>query len=250
MEDNSELFSRIDDLIDRSDRNGILTLTHFLTPREQYVTENRLRGMHFERFVTGSGVENTERNIMVFFPEWMDASDVDMSSYITGIKVKVGFGEPGHRDYLGSIMGLGIKREWVGDILIEGDTGYIICLASVENTILDELTHIGRYGVRTEKTDLGRIPPRILNVKRKSFTVQSLRLDSIISSAFNVSRSNASAYIKEEMVSLNYEECTSQSKDIRQGDIISVRGLGKGIVAEIKGMSRKGRTIVDFDLYV
>ena len=86
-------------------------------------------------------------------------------------------------------------------------------------------------------------------MKRKSFTVQSLRLDSIISSAFNVSRSNASAYIKEEMVSLNYEECTSQSKDIRQGDIISVRGLGKGIVAEIKGMSRKGRTIVDFDLY-
>lgn len=250
MEDNSGLFSRIDDLIRRSDRNGIVTLTHFLTPKEQYLVEGMLKSIGYCRYIKGSGVENTERNLFVFYPEWMQPDEVDMSDYVAGIRVNVGFGEPGHRDYLGSIMGLGIKREWVGDILIEKDQGYVICLKSIRDTLLEELTHIGRYGVKTSEVLLSEIPARKQEVKRKSFTVQSLRLDSVISSAFNMSRSNASLYIKEGLVTLNYDECLNQSREIKRNDIISVRGIGKGMVAEIKGLSRKGRTIVDFDIYV
>ena len=249
MEANSELFSRLEDLIERSDRDGTVTHTLFLTPKEQYQAENWLRGRRFQRFITGSGVDNTERSVILFYPEWMEKDEVSFDGYVSGVSIKVGFGEPGHRDYLGSIMGLGIKREWIGDILINGSEGYVICLNSVQETLVSELTHIARFGVKTSPVTVSDIPSKKLEVREKSFTVMSLRLDSITASAFNISRGKAAQFIEEGFVSLNYDECLKPSTEIKEKDIISVRGLGKGIVREIKGLSRKGRTIVDFSLY-
>ena len=249
MESDSELFSRVEDLAERSDRSGTVTHTHFLTPKEQYVLERWLKSRKNTRYIIGSGVENTERNLILFYPEWMDREEAVFSEFVCGVGVKVGFGEPGHRDYLGSVLGLGIKREWIGDILINGDQGYIICLKSVQDTLLNELTHISRYGVKTSAVSLDMIPSKKTEVQKKTFTVQSMRLDSITASAFNISRSKVVNYIKEGLVTLNYQECLTPGKEIREGDIISVRGYGKGVTSSVKGMSKKGRIIVEFDVY-
>ena len=247
MEQRNELKRRLEDLRERSRRNGIITSTHFLTPAEQYFAEEILGrdGSH----AIGSGVTGTERNIIVFLPEWADNGEDEIRELVSAVKITPSSGEPGHRDYLGSLMGLGIKREWIGDILIRDNEAIVLVLGSVKQTILDELISVGRNRASVNEISLDDVPAKETKFEEKRFTVSGVRLDKVLSSVFNLSRNTAASMINEGLVTLNYSVCQKPDKELREGDVFSLRGKGKAIFNGVSGTSKKGRLIVSASLY-
>lgn len=243
--ENDELLKRIDDLASRAERRGIVTATGFLTPAEQYAVRTRLG----DNAVLTGGQDSCERQIAFFLPDWMEAADLDPAEYIRAVRVEAHFGAPGHRDYLGAALGLGIQREWLGDIRIEGETAYIFCLPSVEGLLLDELKKVGRYGVTACAVSLGDVPVPERKVKSLTFTVKSLRLDAVAGSMFGLSRTAAAELIRMGAATLNYAECARTDAPVKEGDVISLRGRGKGEITAVGGRSRKDRLFVEAEIY-
>ncbi|MGI5888800.1 MAG: RNA-binding protein [Oscillospiraceae bacterium] len=250
MEKEDEFIRRLEDLSGRAASRSVVTHTQFLTPAEQYRLSKWLQGRADVQCVTGCGVEGCERNAAFFLPGWMDPADLDYSEYIGAVIIKAGFGEPGHRDYMGSILGLGIKREWLGDIIIDGSTASVLSMNPVSETLVSELTHVSRYGVRVRKAELSEIKPPEKKTKEMTFTVVSPRFDAVLSGVFGISRTLAEKQIRAGLASLNYEICMKPDAEVREGAVISLKGKGKAVMKEAGGKSRKGRTVLTFSKYV
>lgn len=245
--ENQEFIKRITDLTDRCERTGSVTYTGFLTPAEQYALNNLHIPAEVALHLTGGG-EGCERQIAFFLPWYLNPEDFDPAEYIRCVKILAYFGEPGHRDYMGAVLGLGIKREWIGDIHVMGAECYIFCLPSVEPLLLDELDKVGRHGVKVSSLPLSDVPAPEKKVKTVTFTVKSLRLDAVTGAMFGLSRTAAADLIRMGAASLNYTECDKVDAPIREGDVISLRGHGKGTLASQGGKSRKDRIFLTAEI--
>lgn len=248
MKNGDDLLRRAQDLCERCEKSCTVTSTGFLTPAEQYALTAWAKGLSDCRLLLHGGHPDCERRAAFFLPYYMDAEGFEPDEYICAVKLKAGFGEPGHRDYLGAALGLGIKREWLGDIWVEGSEAVIFCLPSVERHLLDSMDKVGRFGVKTEKAALDELEAPKKQVKTVSFSVMSLRFDAVLAGMFKLSRSAAAARIAEGKASLNYAECLKADAQVKPGDVISLRGCGKGIVGAEGGQSRKGRVFLTAEI--
>ena len=247
--ENQEFTKRVTDLADRCERTGSVTCTGFLTPAEQYA----LRAIHIPAEVTlrlTGGGEGCERQIAFFLPWYLAPEDFDPAEYIRCVKLTACFGEPGHRDYMGAALGLGIRREWIGDIRVIGAECFIFCLPSVEPLLLEELYKVGRYGVKAAPLPLSAVPAPEKKVKTVTFTVKSLRLDAVTGAMFGLSRTAAADLIRMGAASLNYAECDKVDAPVKEGDVISLRGHGKGTLAARGGKSRKDRIFLTAEINI
>jgi RNA-binding protein YlmH len=246
MEDR-EFTKRVDDLRDRAERRGIVTRTGFLTPAEQYALQQYYAG---DVLVLTGGQAGCERQAAFFLPEHMAAEDFDPAEHIRAVKLQAHFGAPGHRDYLGAALGLGITRESLGDIRIFDDVAYLFCLPTVEPLLLEELKKVGRVSVTPSPCPLEEVPAPLVRVKALSFTVKSLRLDAVTAALFGLSRTAAAEQIRMGLVSLNYAVCEKADAPVQEGDVLSLRGHGKGSVTALGGRSKKDRLFVEAEIYL
>ena len=141
-----------------------------------------------EDLVLTGGQPGCERQAAFFLPEFMAAEDFVPAEHLRSVKLQAHFGAPGHRDYLGAALGLGITRESLGDIRIFEDTAYVFCLPTVEPLLLEELKKVGRVSVTPSPCALEAVPAPLVRVKALSFTVKSLRLDAVAGAMFGLSR--------------------------------------------------------------
>ena len=243
----SEFYRRIDDLADRADRRGLVTKTAFLTPAEQSLLRQYYHG---DRLFLFGGQPDCERQIAFFLPAYLEAEDFDPAEYIAAVRIEAHFGTPGHRDYMGAALGLGIKREALGDLRIIGDTAFAFCLPAVQPVLLDELTKVGRLGVSTEAIELSAVPAPVVKVKARTFTVKSLRLDAVAGSMFGLSRTAAVELIRMGAAKLNDLPCEKPDAPVKEGDTISLRGHGKGRLAAIGARSKKDRIFLETEVYL
>ena len=216
MENRNELLRRAEDLCRRCEKSGSVTHTAFLTPAERAELESWAR---------------------------------DPAEYLCAIRLTAFFGEPGHRDYMGALLGMGIGREWLGDIQVAGETAWVFCMPSVQKHLLS-IDKVGRCTVRAEAAALSDVPAPERQVKEKRFSVQSPRLDAVTAGLFSLSRSEAARQIEAGQVSVNYRESLKCDLDVREGDMISLRGKGKGRITELGGTSRKGRLFISGEVFV
>ena len=245
--ENNELIKRAEDLARRCERTGCITATGFLSPAEQYLLDNHFRGGDCTLLFVG-GAESCERARAFFLPDYMEREYFDASEYIRAIKLTAHFGTPGHRDYMGALLGMGVGREWIGDIWVDGANAYVFCMESVMSHLLS-IDKVGRCGVTAEEIGLASVPERKLEVKERSFSVMSMRLDAVAGGMFDMSRTEAAKHINEGNVSLNYQQCFKTDSRVQEGDIISLRGAGKGRVTGTGGTSRKGRLFVYTEIF-
>jgi len=246
--ENNELLKRAEDLYRRCDRSGTVTMTGFLSPAERYFLEQNLKYRADCRPVFSGGKEECERTVCFFLPDYMEAECFDVSEYIVAMKLTAYFGTPGHRDYMGALLSMGVGREWVGDIWVQDDVAYIFCLPSVQRHLLS-IDKVGRYGVKAEEIALDKIPAPQRQVKEKSFSVMSMRLDAVTAGMFNLSRTEAAKQINLGNVSLNYSVSLKTDMNVKEGDVISLRGAGKGCISGTGGTSKKGRLFVYAEIY-
>ena len=155
-----------------------------------------------------------------------------------------------HRDYLGSLMGLGITREKIGDILI-GETGaQVIVLRETLPILLAQWEKAGRYPVTLTPLPLDQLTPTPGETKEVRATVASVRLDAVVSAGFSIPRSRAAELIKGGRVMVNHRPCEKADKVVEAGDVLTCRGLGKCVLTEIGGTSKRGRTILTIQRYL
>lgn len=152
-----------------------------------------------------------------------------------------------HRDFLGAILSLGLKREVIGDILTEKGYAVVFCAPQALESVLS-LTKVGNVGVSAQEGIAKPLPE--VKVKIIEAAVSSLRVDCIVSAAANVSREKAASLIKSGLVNVDFAQCASVSKEVREGAVISVRGSGRYRLKETTGSTRSGRVRVVIEKFV
>lgn len=248
MEYSNELLRRAEDLRARCERSGSLTMTGFLSPAERYQIENWAKRTADCRVVFHGGHAGCERTVAFFLPYYMEQDGLDIAEHIRAMQLTAHFGSPGHRDYMGAVLGMGVGREWVGDIWVKDQGAFIFCLPSVERHLLS-IDKVGRYAVKAQSIALSALPAPERQVQELSFSVQSLRLDAVVGGMFRLSRTEAAKQIAAGNVSLNYSPSLKTDGAVREGDVISLRGSGKGKLTGTGGTSRKGRLFVYAEIY-
>ena len=169
MED--ELIRRAADLAARCARTGRVTNTNFLTPAECYALETWARQNADSTLLLHGGYERAERRVAFFLPDWMAPEDFDPAEHLCALSGTAAFGAPGHRDWMGAALGLGIGREWLGDILVDGSSAVLLCLPSVKSHLLLNLDKAGRCGVKLREIALSEIAPPERAMEERVFSV-------------------------------------------------------------------------------
>lgn len=185
---------------------------------------------------------------MINLPDYAFLENEKPLTVIRAVKSE-GSRELTHRDYLGSLIGLGIKREMVGDILVREDGADIICMSDFADFVLMNYCKAGRTNLSLSQVDIKDLIVPERKTQIITDTVASLRLDSIVASAFNLSRGKASEAISRGIVFVNHMETTKPDQQLSEGDRITLRGKGKAVLSEIGGKSRKDRQYIKIERY-
>jgi RNA-binding protein YlmH len=247
-----ELFrSRMHDLADAAYQRGIVFFSDFLDLYELHL----LHGLNWrERGVKlrlSGGYDTAERQMAAFVP---DALSYEWKFPVACLRITPETPKYAekltHRDYLGSILGLGLERGKTGDILVKPQEAWCFCHASMADFICRELhtvRHTAVTAVLCTDPDEGDFRPE---EKEITGTVASVRLDSVIALAFGLPRSAAVSQIEGGRVFVNGRLITSNGFRLSEGDRISVRGLGKCRFGQVLTSTRKGREMIRVYRYI
>lgn len=243
--------AKVLDKAEQSENRNIPAATDFLSPRQrsQALDLLRLAGIPESAYVLQGGYEGAERQILLFLPDWMERSNAE--SPIRCLRASFREDEKlTHRDFLGSLMGMGVVREKIGDILAAPDSADLLVLEGVADFLLQSWTSAGRAKLRVSEIEADNLHIPVVQRKEVRDTVSSLRLDAVASSGFRLARGKAAALIESGRVQLNWRECVKPDKLLEAGDVVSARGLGKFELSEVGGLTRKGRISIVLQVYV
>ena len=234
---------RLSELASRAERRGIVTFSEFLTGAEQAA----LVALRPGPFEFDGGYPGAERRTAVFLPfegaEW-DSAVACLEAAPASQRFA---GEMGHRDCLGALMSLGIRREVIGDIVPADGRLYIFCLRSIAPYIADNLTQIRRTSVRVREAEQPPEPPA--PPEASQVVVASERLDALVAAVYKLSRWEAQRLFERELVLVNSLPARGGAAQVHPGDIVSVRGHGRFEYCGEARETRKGRLRVEVRIY-
>lgn len=249
--DEKLLTAHIEDMIRAADKSFSPGFTGFLSGGEAALAGRFLEYMGESRFIFWGGFEGAERVILGIFPD--DYSDMSerLASFPLRIVKFTGrmTGELSHRDYLGAIMSLGIERSLTGDIVCGEGCAYAVLSPAAAELALS-VSKIGRAGVKCTLASPEDRVARNDSFREISGTVPSLRLDCIVSEAAGISRSKAAALISSGAVSVDHKVTQSVSGNVEQGAVLSIRGVGRFILSEVCGRTKKDRIHIIIKKYL
>lgn len=249
--------AKVLDRAEQAANRNIPASTDFLSPRQRAQAQDllRLAGIPETAYVSQGGYEGAERRILLFLPDWLEAENAE--SPVRCLRAVWQGAAPfredeklTHRDFLGSLLGLGVVREKIGDILVAPGSADLLVLEGVADFLLQSWTSAGRTKLHVTAIEPDNL--HIPTVQRREVrdTVSSLRLDAVASSGFRLARGKAAALIESGKVQLNWRECVKPDKLLEAGDVVSARGFGKFELSEVGGLTRKGRISIVLQVYV
>lgn len=245
----STLLGHLRDLCLRSEQWSCPLSSSFLT-QDQWM-ELRL---HFpaNRFLLSGGYLGAERKMAIFLPEPLEeGEEFDVQPYLLCFHIEASgkkFGEKlEHRQVLGALLGKGVERDALGDVLVLGSEAYSFCIPSLQEEI-SSLQEVGPHKVHIEFVPLSSMnwSPRI---EIRQGTVSSNRLDAIIGEIFSCSRCQAQEAIDQGKIFLGSTPLRRKDSAVEEGTILTFRGKGKGVFCKEKGSSRKGKILIEYGLY-
>ncbi len=237
------LVARANDIAEICERQYIPKAIGFFTPAEAASLKRNFKKTDFAADLTFTffgGFPDAERQMFFALPEYaLENFEREFISVleITGRDINT----LNHRDFLGSILGLGIKREKLGDILCPDGKCLIFVSADIADYIISNLDKVGRCGVDIKKVDTQKLEIPGRRVEEIRTTVAALRLDCIIGAALKTSRSGAAEVIRSKRVSVNWQETEDSALKVKGGDVFSVRGAGRFKLTDDIKETRKGR---------
>ncbi|MGN0665920.1 MAG: RNA-binding protein [Huintestinicola sp.] len=243
------LVSHIDDMIYRTEKSFSVGFSYFLDERESAVAEEYIRRSGTEcRYMLYGGYEDAGRKILGIYSRYEDISGVDFPistlrfTYRQADKLT-------HRDFLGSLMSMQIKRNLIGDIVCSEGCTYVFLSPVAARMASGSISRIGRVGVKCEECS-GSEVKRTDSFTEISGTVASLRLDCILGAALHLSREKTASLIRGGCVTVNHFPTENVSAQLSDGDVFSVRGHGRFIFAGSGSTTSKGRIHVTIKKYI
>lgn len=259
MTEDEALFAHASDLKMQCADKSVVQSTAFLEPRQRtlLLPLEKQQSEFVKTFYYG-GYEEAQRLCGVFVPQFYEENDAFefFNSYpefdpISLLRLeKDRFTSLSHRDYLGALMALGLRREMLGDIVTDDCGCFLFCLSTVKRFILENLKSAGRASIVVTEADRRDFVQNNENTKDFFFSVASLRLDAVCGCAFSLSRGKALQFIESGLVYVNGVQTTKSDKKVSPGDKIVLRKKGKAVLLEVKGESKKGRTHIIIRKYL
>lgn len=243
------LTAKINDLFNMCDRRCIPQFSAFLDGGEQAVLEDNFRIPAGYNVLSFGGYERAERKIFGVFPQWTEADTSEFPISLLRFDAPP-FRSLTHRDYLGTLMSLGLDRSKTGDILTDEEGAYVFVMSDVAEYIARGVNKIANIGVKS------KIVPELSQASLKVSTeleecvCASLRIDAVAAAAYNISRASAEKLIHAGHVKLNHREITDRSKQVSEGDLLSVRGFGRCILAGAGTQTRSGRLHITIEKFI
>lgn len=249
------LVAKLLDKIEFVAKRNSVEYTDFLDIRQSKMLEKVMKELKLNNYFLYGGYLEAERNVLVIFPNKLEdvfkQGKFDYNSIVEVIRIKLPNelkGMYSHRDYLGAVIKIGMKREKVGDIITNNNGADLIVLKESAKYILEGLKGLTRFS----KSDFEEVKIEELNIaepkiQRLEIIVPSMRIDSIVSEAIRISRSKASDMIKEERVFINNELITKGSKEAKEGDKVTVRGKGRFKVGNVINTTKKGNLVLEIE---
>lgn len=245
-DDERYLVSRLKELSKRSFNRGIWTYSEFLTMAEQALVASASECS----FELVGGFEAAERRIAVFGSEENCGYQYEAPLKVIKIEpVSKKFSDNlSHRDFLGSIMSLGIKREVLGDIVIRENTGYVVCLENIAEYLCDNIVQIKHTTVHCEVLD--SMPEGAMSEPtEKEVLVSSERVDAVVSAVYNLSRSDSKELFDQKKIFIDSKSVISPSAALKEGNVVSVRGKGRFKYFGVVRQTKKGKIAVSVAVY-
>lgn len=236
--ENKDIARRVIDICDIVSKNKSIECTDFYNPfevKELVSLINTYDTISFSLI----GNEDSESKAILIYPDYMD--EPEASEYISLVKIDKKDYEIAHKDVLGSILSLGIRREKLGDIIINDDAIYFYIKNEILDYVLLNLEKIKNYGVALEVIDLNTEISREVEYEEKLITCASLRLDLVLANVYNLSRSDAKSAVEAGLVKLNYKVTYKISEVLNVGDLVSLRRRGRFIIGDYLGLSKKDK---------
>ena len=253
MTEDELTISRAEDKV-RQCRDGYyVTSTGLLDSHEQALVRSVMRRSKDVRTFLYGGYEGAERRMLVCMPADIPMTEEEAAEGLLEVlrvtKPQISK-ELGHRDYLGSLLGLGIDRSVTGDILVRPDGADIIIVPEIADFLIREYSQAGRTSIRTEVVPLTEL--RVPDVRTEMIrdTVPSCRLDTVVSSAFRLSRAKAAEAVRAGIVSVDHIECVKPDLRVEEGSSLVLRGKGKAVLREVGGESKKGRIWIVIERFI
>lgn len=231
-------------------QRGIVTYSDFLNLNELNILHTMPKNELYTSYKLFGGYDFSERQMVAFLPDALCYEYFYPISVLKISPLQKKFAESlSHRDYLGAILNLGIERSKIGDILVQDNSAILFIHQSLETFVQEELRRIKHTSVMAEPENFAEISYKPKTEEKKG-TVSSLRLDSLMALAFSSSRTKLVSYIENGKVFVNGKLITSNGYQIKEEDIISVRGLGRFQFKETLSQTKKGRYFVTIDMYI
>lgn len=251
------LISKMLDKIELSKSKNKIENTDFLDLYQKHLLEKILKQEKVENYIISGGTEDTERNIIVFYPDKLKAvAEINYKKILPIVCIRINLpkemqGKYSHRDYLGGLMKLGIKREKVGDIFVFEDGADILILDEISKFLLNNISSLTRFSKSDiEIVNIDDIREKKIEKEELRIIVPSMRLDAIVSELLRTSRGKAEEIIKEQRVFVNFENVDKLTRQIKEKDLIAVRGKGRFEIVEIEGTTRNDRIKLIANKYV
>jgi RNA-binding protein YlmH len=215
--------------------------TDFLDPREQEIAEQIIGTENDVKVAFWGGSKYAERKRAIFYPDYYEPSLDDYGLVLYQLHYPNKFVTIEHRDLLGALMGIGLKRLKFGDILIRDTNIQLVVAEEIAEFVEWNLESVGKASVKLERIAYSEIIESNEHWIEQSGTVSSMRLDAILAEIYHLSRSKVLPYIQAGVVKVNWKKIDVSSYECAPGDYISVRGLGRSKIIEVSGKTKKDK---------
>lgn len=236
--------------IERSNEHHAVKLTDFLDPRQSFILASLVQKADNVVLRFEGGYAEAERRRALIAPDYRHLAEEDMGIQVLSVSSGEGkFLTLDHGDFMGSILGLGMKRDKIGDIHVLDSGCHCLVAAEVSDYLQTQLQQVHRIQVQTEILPIEQFRQGQETLEDMSLSVASLRMDGIVSDAFRLSRAKVLQPIKAGKCRVNWKVEEDPSKPLKEGDLISMQGFGRFKVLQVEGITKKGRIRIKIGKY-
>ena len=256
MTEEQLLIAVIQDKINECRNNSVITCTDFLDLNKQSDAVSYADRQSDVNWMLYGGYDDAERKMMIFIPYYIDdlidflKDDPESAPWVVFRADKDNFSTLSHRDYLGALMGMGIKREKLGDIIVDSGGCSFFAKPEIASYIESEFTSAGRGTLKVSRLPCFNDFSNSKNTKEKLCFVSSLRLDSVVSAVFSLSRTKASDFIEKGLAFVNDRNILKPDYKVKENDKIVIKGLGRAILKDGSSKSKKGRVALTAEIFI
>jgi RNA-binding protein YlmH len=249
--DEHRFVDKASEWVDRAALQHAVKLTDFLDPRQAFIVHTLVNRNPDVSLRLDGGYDGAERKRAIIAPDYRNVDDEPIGISVISISSSDNkLNKLDHGDYLGSVLGLGIKREKIGDFHVREDGCQLLVAAEIADYIHLNLGQVHRVHVQTEIVALDRLMTINEKLEESSLSVASMRLDGIVSDVYHMSRAKVLPPIKAGRCKVNWKLEEDPSTPLRAGDVVSMQGFGRFKVMEVEGVTKKGRMRVKIGKFV